>query len=131
MLLSYPFPCSGQPRNRPKICALAKKQRVFSCKLKKRPLNYEITFTDPQEAKGTRRMKKEEQITGYDYEPLAVGREKVKVERQLQWYRLIHQARLLDDRARNYIRQAKGWSYHASHAGHDGIQLALGLAFRA
>ena len=76
-------------------------------------------------------MKKEEHITGYDYEPLAIGREKPQVERQLQWYRLIHQARLLDDRARNYIRQAKGWSYHASHAGHDGIQLALGLAFRA
>src|SRR6185436_8548659 len=28
------------------------------------------------------------------------------------------------------LRQAKGWSYHASHAGHDGIQVALGLAFR-
>jgi 2-oxoisovalerate dehydrogenase E1 component len=76
-------------------------------------------------------MRKEEHLTGFEYEPLAVGREKVKVERQLQWYRLIHQARLLDDRARNYIRQAKGWSYHASHAGHDGIQLALGLTFRA
>ena len=38
--------------------------------------------------------------------------------------------RLVDDRARKYLRQAKGWSYHASHAGHDGIQLALGLAFR-
>jgi 2-oxoisovalerate dehydrogenase E1 component len=37
---------------------------------------------------------------------------------------------LLDDKARNYLRQAKGWSYHASHAGHDGIQVALGLAFR-
>ena len=23
-----------------------------------------------------------------------------------------------------------GWSYHASHAGHDGIQVALGMAFR-
>jgi len=77
-------------------------------------------------------MKKEEQITtGFEYEPLAAGRERVPVEQQLHWYRLIHQGRLLDDRARNYIRQAKGWSYHASHAGHDGIQLALGLAFRA
>jgi 2-oxoisovalerate dehydrogenase E1 component len=76
-------------------------------------------------------MKKEAQITELEYEPLIVGREKVEVETQLHWYRLIHQARLLDDRARNYIRQAKGWSYHASHAGHDGIQLALGLAFRA
>ncbi len=56
----------------------------------------------------------------------------IHVDRETQktWYRLIHQARLVDDRARKYLRQAKGWSYHASHAGHDGIQVALGLAFR-
>ncbi|HYL99669.1 MAG TPA: thiamine pyrophosphate-dependent enzyme [Blastocatellia bacterium] len=48
----------------------------------------------------------------------------------MEWYRLIHLGRLLDDKAKNYLRQAKGWSYHASHAGHDGIQVALGLAFR-
>jgi 2-oxoisovalerate dehydrogenase E1 component len=76
-------------------------------------------------------MKKQDHVASHDYELLSVGREKVKLDRQLHWYRLMHQARLLDDRARNYIRQAKGWSYHASHAGHDGIQLALGLAFRA
>lgn len=71
-----------------------------------------------------------EQIATLECEPLAVGNARVPVETQLQWYRLIHQGRLLDDKARNYIRQAKGWSYHASHAGHDGIQLALGLSFR-
>jgi 2-oxoisovalerate dehydrogenase E1 component len=54
----------------------------------------------------------------------------VDVETQKQWYRLIHQARLVDDQARKYLRQAKGWSYHASHAGHDGIQVALGMVFR-
>lgn len=39
--------------------------------------------------------------------------------------------RVLDDKAPNYLKQAIGWSYHAPCAGHDGIQLALGLSFRA
>jgi len=64
------------------------------------------------------------------YKPLSAGSVNVDVDTQKTWYRLIHQARLLDDRARKYLRQAKGWSYHASHAGHDGIQVTLGLAFR-
>ncbi|HZS09068.1 MAG TPA: thiamine pyrophosphate-dependent enzyme [Blastocatellia bacterium] len=75
-------------------------------------------------------MKKEDSIIVQECEPLTAGKEKAPVEKQLHWYRLIHQGRLLDDRARGYIRKAMGWSYHASHAGHDGIQLALGLAFR-
>ena len=28
------------------------------------------------------------------------------------------------------MRQAKGWSYHSSCAGHEGVQLILGLSFR-
>ncbi|HEX8091027.1 MAG TPA: thiamine pyrophosphate-dependent enzyme [Blastocatellia bacterium] len=64
------------------------------------------------------------------FKPLADAPGTVAIEKQLEWYRLIHLGRLLDDKARNYLRQAKGWSYHASHAGHDGIQVALGLAFR-
>jgi 2-oxoisovalerate dehydrogenase E1 component len=64
------------------------------------------------------------------YKPLADAPGTVEIEKQLEWYRLIHLGRLLDDKARNYLRQAKGWSYHASHAGHDGIQAAIGLAFR-
>jgi 2-oxoisovalerate dehydrogenase E1 component len=64
------------------------------------------------------------------YKPLADAPKTVPIEKQLEWYRLIHLGRMLDDKARNYLRQAKGWSYHASHAGHDGIQIALGLAFR-
>ncbi|WP_306589931.1 thiamine pyrophosphate-dependent enzyme [Geothrix sp. 21YS21S-4] len=47
-----------------------------------------------------------------------------------RWYELMHLGRLLDDKAPNYLKQAIGWSYHAPCAGHDGIQLALGLAFR-
>jgi len=47
-----------------------------------------------------------------------------------QWYELMHLGRLLDDKAPNYLKQAIGWSYHAPCAGHDGIQLAAGLAFR-
>ena len=69
-------------------------------------------------------------IAQLPYKPLADAPGTVEIEKQLEWYRLIHQGRLLDDKARNYLRQAKGWSYHASHAGHDGIQIALGLSFR-
>jgi 2-oxoisovalerate dehydrogenase E1 component len=36
----------------------------------------------------------------------------------------------LDTKAANYVRQSKGWSYQSSCAGHDAIQLALGLSFR-
>ncbi len=46
------------------------------------------------------------------------------------WYELMHLGRILDDKAPNYLKQAIGWSYHAPCAGHDGIQLAAGLAFR-
>ena len=69
-------------------------------------------------------------IAAVSYKPLADAPGTVPIERQLEWYRLIHLGRVLDDKARNYLRQAKGWSYHASHAGHDGIQLALGTSFR-
>src|SRR5215471_1953558 len=65
-----------------------------------------------------------EVISRVSYKPLADGAGSVGIDKQLEWYRLIHLGRLLDDKARNYLRQAKGWSYHASHAGHDGIQIA-------
>ncbi|HTR04173.1 MAG TPA: thiamine pyrophosphate-dependent enzyme [Thermoanaerobaculia bacterium] len=38
--------------------------------------------------------------------------------------------RVIDDKAPNYLKQGLGWSYHAPCAGHDAIQLALGLTFR-
>ncbi len=47
-----------------------------------------------------------------------------------RWYQLIHLGRLIDLKAATYIRQAKGWSYHSSCAGHEGIQLILGVSFR-
>jgi 2-oxoisovalerate dehydrogenase E1 component len=71
-----------------------------------------------------------ERVEEIAYKPLADAPGTVEIEKQLEWYKLIHLGRLLDDKARNYLRQAKGWSYHASHAGHDGIQVAIGLAFR-
>jgi 2-oxoisovalerate dehydrogenase E1 component len=71
-----------------------------------------------------------EQVGEIAYKPLADAPGTVEVKQQLEWYKLIHLGRLLDDKARNYLRQAKGWSYHASHAGHDGIQIAVGSAFR-
>ena len=48
----------------------------------------------------------------------------------IAWYRLMHLGRALDLKAMLYVKQAKGWSYHSSCAGHEGIQLALGLSFR-
>ncbi len=56
--------------------------------------------------------------TGFDKETLA------------KWYRLLHLGRKLDERAATYLKKAMGWSYHAPYAGHDGIQLAIGLTFR-
>jgi len=49
----------------------------------------------------------------------------------LDWYKTQHLGRRLDEKAANYLKMAKGWSYHAPFAGHDGIQLALGKVFRA
>src|SRR2546430_1600814 len=54
-----------------------------------------------------------------------VSREELK-----KWYALMHLARILDDKAPNYLKQGLGWSYHAPSAGHDGIQVALGTTFR-
>lgn len=48
----------------------------------------------------------------------------------VKWYKLNHLGRKLDEKAALYLKMAKGWSYHAPFAGHDGIQLALGQAFR-
>lgn len=48
----------------------------------------------------------------------------------IEWYRLMHLGRTLDDNAALYLKKNMGWSYHAACAGHDGIQLALGLSFR-
>ncbi len=47
-----------------------------------------------------------------------------------RWYQIMHMARIIDNKAANYVRQGKGWSYHSSFVGHDGIQLILGLSFR-
>jgi 2-oxoisovalerate dehydrogenase E1 component len=42
----------------------------------------------------------------------------------------MHLGRILDDKAPNYLKQGLGWSYHAPCAGHDAIQVALGVTFR-
>lgn len=49
----------------------------------------------------------------------------------LEQYRLAYMTRQLDDRASKYIRRGMGWSYHARCGGHEGIQIALGMSFRA
>lgn len=59
------------------------------------------------------------------FDPTGFERETV-----LHWYKLMHLGRRLDERAQYYLRIGKGWSYHAPFAGHDGIQLAIGVTFR-
>lgn len=54
-----------------------------------------------------------------------VSREEVR-----KWYAVMQLGRVLDDKAPNYLKQGLGWSYHAPDAGHDAIQLALGMTFR-
>lgn len=58
-------------------------------------------------------------FTGFDKETI------------IEWYKMNHLGRRLDDKAALYLKMAKGWSYHAPFSGHDGIQLALGKIFRA
>jgi len=55
----------------------------------------------------------------------------VDQQQLFNWYRLILLSRKIDEKAALYIRRGLGWSYHARCAGHEGIQIALGLAFRA
>lgn len=57
--------------------------------------------------------------------------EGIEPDTVLDWFRTVQLGRLIEKKAVGYIRKAKGWGYHAPFAGHDGIQLALGRAFRA
>ena len=47
-----------------------------------------------------------------------------------RWYHLLYLGRLLDEKAPSYLLQSIGWQFHASNAGHDGIQLAIGQVFQ-
>jgi 2-oxoisovalerate dehydrogenase E1 component len=62
--------------------------------------------------------------------PLQDNGIKVDQNTLILWYKLLNTGRLLDLKAAQYVRVAKGWSYHSSCAGHEGIQLMLGLSFR-
>ena len=55
---------------------------------------------------------------------------KVASDVVIGWYKLLFSTRQMDERASRYIRRGMGWSYHARCAGHEGIQVALGLSFR-
>ncbi|MDP2342953.1 MAG: thiamine pyrophosphate-dependent enzyme [Deltaproteobacteria bacterium] len=68
---------------------------------------------------------------GADLPPLqtnAAG--KVANDVVIGWYKLLFGTRQMDERASRYIRRGMGWSYHARCAGHEGIQVALGMSFR-
>ena len=63
-----------------------------------------------------------------EYYPLGERPEHIAPETVRDWYRIMHLGRCLDEKAARYLKMSKGWSYHAPCAGHEGIQLALGLA---
>ncbi len=65
-----------------------------------------------------------------ELDPASVTRTDVSREELKKWYGVMHLGRVLDDKAPNYLKQGLGWSYHAPAAGHDAIQLALGMTFR-
>lgn len=79
------------------------------------------TTVEPSGGNGTGATARNDRfdITGFEHDVL------------LDWYATQHLGRRLDEKAALYLKQAKGWSYHAPFAGHDGIQLALGKVFRA
>ena len=63
-----------------------------------------------------------------EFHPLGAHPENVSDDTVRDWYRLMHLGRSLDEKAARYLKMSKGWSYHAPCAGHEGIQLALGLS---
>lgn len=75
---------------------------------------------------------KEEQVinTGGEQSPTLFDPTGFDKETVIEWYRTMHMGRTLDEKAAKYLKMAKGWSYHAPYAGHDGIQLAVGKTFR-
>src|SRR5512135_1111780 len=64
---------------------------------------------------------------GLDLDDLGISVHKNTLNR---WYQIMHMGRIIDQKAANYVKQGKGWSYQSSFVGHDGIQLILGLTFR-
>ncbi len=67
-----------------------------------------------------------------DHQPYPVDAHNLDVHPNTlrNWYKLMHLGRLLDEKAARYLKMSKGWSYHAPCAGHEGIQLAMGITFR-
>ncbi len=82
-------------------------------------------YLEPRHAKVTYMGKEKDIILNCPFD----GRNFTK-EIVLKWYGEIQLGRRLDDKAALYVKMAKGWSYHAPFAGHDGIQLAMGKIFR-
>lgn len=72
-------------------------------------------------------VEKETLTPGWDLDDLGISVHKNTLNR---WYQIMHMGRMIDQKAANYVKQGKGWSYQSSFVGHDGIQLILGLTFR-
>ena len=63
-----------------------------------------------------------------EFHPLGARPDHIDPATIREWYRLMHLGRGLDEKAARYLKMSKGWSYHAPCAGHEGIQLAMGLS---
>ena len=64
------------------------------------------------------------------YHPVETSNLDVHPNTLKNWYKLMHLGRILDEKAALYLKKSIGWSYHAPCAGHEGIQLAMGITFR-
>ncbi len=66
-----------------------------------------------------------------DYYPIGGRPAHVDDAVLMSWYKLMHLGRALDEKAARYLKMSKGWSYHAPCAGHEGIQLAMGVSINS
>lgn len=99
--------------------AKAKSKPQPASKARNTPASAPVKGAKPKVASSTKQRNDLFSIKGFDKPTLR------------EWYQLQHLGRRLDEKAALYLKMAKGWSYHAPFAGHDGIQLALGKIFRA
>ncbi|MEY3688850.1 MAG: hypothetical protein RIT37_412, partial [Bacteroidota bacterium] len=101
---------------------IASKKAQVAAPVKSKPIAKKVVATKPVSKKSVKPAQKT-QFSAFDMK----GFDKQTI---ISWYKLQHLGRRLDEKAALYLKMAKGWSYHAPCAGHDGIQIALGQIFR-
>jgi 2-oxoisovalerate dehydrogenase E1 component len=101
---------------------IASKKTQVAAPTKSKPTAKKAVVTKPVSKKTVKPAQKA-QFSAFDMK----GFDKQTI---IAWYKMQHLGRRLDEKAALYLKMAKGWSYHAPCAGHDGIQIALGQIFR-